>query len=343
MMTLPLHQDPSLQSILTQRPRRNRKSEAIRGLIRETHLHPSQLVVPLFLLEGSHQEQPIQSMPGVCRRTIDLTLSELEKLCRLGIQSVDLFTVVPSDRKDQTGSEAIRPGNLLCQSIRAIKTEFPHLCVMADIALDPFTSHGHDGIVDESGTIVNDETLLQLGRMSLLAAEAGADVIAPSDMMDGRIGYLRRVLDESGHMQVSILSYTAKYASAFYGPFRDALHSAPKFGDKKSYQMDPANGREALREALLDQQEGADLLLVKPALAYLDIIHQIKAQTTLPLGAYHVSGEYSMVMAAAEKGWLDADRVFMECLTAIRRAGADFILSYAAPRIAERLYSSRSL
>lgn len=331
--------DSFAQKLLQSRPRRNRKSETIRSLVQETRLHPSQFVMPIFILEGSKQQQPIHSMPGIFRRTIDLTLQEIELLWSVGIRSVDIFPVVPVERKDPMGSEAIRTNNLLQQSIRAIKTEFPDMCVMADIALDPFTDHGHDGIVNAKGEILNDETLRVLAQMSLGAAEAGADVVAPSDMMDGRVGYIRRALDDEGFSGVSILAYTAKYASALYGPFREALHSAPKFGDKKSYQLNPQNTREALREALLDEEEGADFLLIKPAMAYLDIIAKIRAQTHLPIAAFHVSGEYSMVMAAAEKGWVDADRVFLESLTAIRRAGADFILSYASPRVATLLKS----
>lgn len=323
---------------LSKRPRRNRKSAAIRSLIQETHLHPSQLIVPLFILEGNDIQQPIGSMPGISRKTLDLTLKEIEECCKWGIGAIDLFPVIDPSLKNRRGSEAIRPGNLIQRAVRTIKTAFPEICVMVDIALDPFTDHGHDGIVDDEGEVANDETLEQLGIMALIAAEAGADVVAPSDMMDGRVGYIRHCLDSQGFTQVNILSYTAKYASAFYAPFREALHSAPKFGDKKSYQMNPANSREALVEAALDEAEGADFLLVKPALAYLDIIAKIRDYSQLPIGAYHVSGEYAMVMAAAERGWLDADKIFLESLLAIRRAGADFILSYAALRVAKRLH-----
>lgn len=320
---------------IIQRPRRNRKSPAIRALIQETKLFPQSLIAPLFVVDGTQQKQPIHSMPGVFRFSIDLLVKEVIALYRLGIRAVDLFAAIDPAQKDPTGSEAIRADNLIQRTVRALKKEIPEMCVMVDIALDPFTNHGHDGVIDETGYVLNDATLEQLGKMSVMAAEAGADIVAPSDMMDGRVAYIRYALDQAGHINVGILAYAAKYASAFYGPFRDALNSAPKFGDKKNYQMHPANRREALREIALDECEGADMLLIKPALAYLDVICEAKKQTTLPLGAYHVSGEYSMVMAAAEKGWLDGDRVMAECLLSIKRAGADFILTYAARRIAE--------
>jgi porphobilinogen synthase len=320
---------------LMRRPRRNRQTSAIRGLVQETHLHPSQLVSPLFIVEGHHQNQPILSMPGISRYSLDLLLREVLHLYQLGIRAVDLFCYVPAEKKDPEGSEAIRENNLLQQAVRLLKQEIPDLCVMVDIALDPFTTHGHDGVLNDRGTIDNDATLVILGQMSLLAAEAGADIVAPSDMMDGRIAYIRSTLDQAGFTSVGILSYAAKYASAFYGPFREALHSAPKFGDKKSYQMNPANVREALMECHLDELEGADMLLIKPALSYLDVIAKVREATSLPVGAYHVSGEYSMVMAAAQQGWLDPQKVFEECLLSIKRAGADFILTYAAKLIAE--------
>lgn len=322
---------------LKTRPRRNRKNAAIRSLVRETYLHPHQLVTPLFIIEGKNRREHIQSMPGIDRLSIDLLIKEVLELYSLGIRAIDLFPVIPKEKKDPLGLEAIKPDNLLIQAVKALKQEIPEMCVMVDVALDPFTSHGHDGLVNEKGQILNDPTLKVLGEMSLLAAQAGADVIAPSDMMDGRVGYIRKFLDREGFIDVSILSYAAKYASAFYGPFREALNSTPQFGDKKTYQMDPANQREALYEAALDECEGADMLLVKPALAYLDIISKIRQATSLPLAAYHVSGEYSMVMAAAEKGWLDANKVFMESLLSIKRAGADFILTYTAKRIAPLL------
>lgn len=323
--------------LFNRRPRRNRQTSAIRGLVQETHLHPSQLVAPLFIVEGTSQEQPISSMPGIYRYSIDLLLKEVLTLYQLGIRAVDLFCYVPSERKNEIGSEAVRSDNFLQNAIRLLKQEIPDLCVMVDIALDPFTSHGHDGVLNHRGEVDNDATLEVLGQMSILAAEAGADIVAPSDMMDGRVGYIRSKLDGEGWTSVGILSYAAKYASAFYAPFREALNSAPKFGDKKGYQLNPANVREALVECQLDELEGADMLLIKPALAYLDIISKVREATQLPLGAYHVSGEYSMVMAAAQKGWLDADRVFEECLISIKRAGADFILTYAAKTVAKKI------
>lgn len=326
---------PHIQQALHRRPRRNRQMAAIRGLVQEVHLHVSQLIMPLFIVEGKSQQQAIVSMPGIFRYSLDLLLKEVLVLYQLGIRTVNLFCYVPSERKDAQGSEAIRKDNLLQQAIRLLKQEVPDICVMADIALDPFTNHGHDGVVNGRGDVDNDLTLPILGQMSLLAAEAGADIVAPSDMMDGRVAYIRTALDLAGFSSVGILSYAAKYASAFYGPFREALNSAPKFGDKKSYQMNPANVREALLECQLDEFEGADMLLIKPALPYLDVIAKVREVTTLPLGAYHVSGEYAMVMAAAQQGWLDAKRVFEESLLAIKRAGADFILTYAAKQVAE--------
>ena len=329
--------EPSVQQALNRRPRRNRQTAAIRGLVQETHLHPSQLVAPLFTVEGTSQQQAIVSMPGVYRLSLDNLLKEVWALHHLGIRAVDLFCYIPNEKKDAQGSEAVKQGNHLQQSIRLLKQEFPDICLMVDIALDPFTTHGHDGVVNESGCIDNDATLHVLAQMSVLAAEAGADIVAPSDMMDGRVAYIRRALDIAGFSSVGILSYAAKYASAFYGPFREALNSAPKFGDKKGYQMNPANVREALMECHLDELEGADMLLIKPALPYLDVIAKIREATTLPIGAYHVSGEYAMVMAAAQNGWLDAKKIFSESLTAIKRAGADFILTYAAKQVAENL------
>jgi len=327
----------SFQVDLTRRPRRNRRTAAIRDMVQETRLHPSDFVAPLFVLEGENQREAIPSMPGVERLSIDWIVKEVEALYQLGVRSVDLFPVIPQEKKDATGSEAIRPGNLLQQSVAAIKQAVPEMCVMVDVALDPYTDHGHDGLINEQGEIVNDATLDVLAKMCLFAAEAGADIVAPSDMMDGRVAAIRQALDLGGFSHVGILSYVVKYASAFYGPFRDALHSAPKFGDKKSYQMNPANWREALLEASLDEEEGADFLLIKPGLAYLDIVARVREQTTLPIGAYHVSGEYAMVKAAAEKGWIDGDKVMEECLTAFKRAGCDFIFTYAAKWMATRL------
>lgn len=328
-------QEPTID--LPLRPRRNRKSSAILDLVQETRLHPSNFVAPLFVLEGNNQKQPISSMPGINRLSIDLLLKEVGALLLLGIKAIDLFAVVPAEKKDFLATEAIRKGNLIEQAIVALKKEFPQICVMVDIALDPYTTHGHDGLVNDAGCVMNDATLEVLGKMSVQAAEAGADIVAPSDMMDGRVGYIRSQLDAAGFTDVNILAYAAKYASAFYGPFREALGSAPKFGDKKGYQLNPANVREALLECQLDINEGADMLLIKPALAYLDIISKVKEITYLPVGAYHVSGEYAMVKAAAQNGWIDGERVMMESLLSIKRAGADFILTYAAREMAELL------
>lgn len=322
---------------LSKRLRRNRKSKALRALLQETRLHPNQFVAPLFVLEGKAKKQAVASMPGVSRLSIDLLLKEVEALLNLGICSVDLFPVIPSELKDPSGSEAVREGSLAARAIAALKREFPELCVMVDIALDPFTDHGHDGLINERGEVINDATLKMLGKMSLVMAQAGADVVAPSDMMDGRVGYIRKCLDESGFSDVSILAYAAKYASAFYGPFRDALSSAPKIGDKKGYQLNPANTREALLECIYDECEGADMLLIKPAIAYLDVLAKVREMTHLPVGAYHVSGEYAMVKAAAQNGWIDGERVMHECLLSIKRAGADFIFTYAAREMAEFL------
>lgn len=319
------------------RPRRNRMLPAIRDMIQETHLLPQHLVAPLFVLDGTNQRHKISSMPGVERLSIDLLLKEIQALQELGIRAVDLFAYVPQELKNPHGTAAFEKDNLISRAIAAVKKAFPGLCVMADVALDPYTDHGHDGVIDASGIVINDLSVHLLGKMSLRAAEAGADVIAPSDMLDGRIGYIRQLLDQNGFEHVSLLSYAAKYASAHYGPFRNALDSMPKVGDKRSYQINPANAREAIREAELDIAEGADLLLIKPALPYLDIVAKIREITHLPIGAYHVSGEYAMVMAAAEKGWLNADKVFYEQLLSIRRAGADFILTYAAKQVGQLL------
>lgn len=322
---------------LLHRPRRNRKLAALSDLVQETRLHPSDLVAPLFVLEDENAKEPINSMPGIYRLGIKPLIKEVKDLYQLGVRAVDLFALVPNERKTPYGDEALRENNLICRSVAALKEEMPDIAVMVDIALDPYTDHGHDGVIDSSGYVLNDETISILCQMSLLAAKAGCDIVSPSDMMDGRVEAIRRCLDESGYQTVGILSYAAKYCSSFYGPFRDALQSAPKFGDKKSYQMNPANVIEAIREAHLDMQEGADMLLVKPALPYLDVLAKIKEEIPLPVGAYHVSGEYAMVMAADEKGWLDADKVLYESLLSIKRAGADFILTYAAKKICQML------
>ncbi|MDP2187603.1 MAG: porphobilinogen synthase [Sphingobacteriaceae bacterium] len=318
------------------RPRRNRKMAGVRDLVRETQLHTNDLLLPLFLLEGQKQRIPVASMPGVDRLSLDLLLQEIEAAMKLGIRAFDVFPVVPESYKDKYATYSYADANFYNRALASIKQEFPEVVIMTDVALDPYSSDGHDGIV-ENGKIVNDASLEVLGKMALAQAQAGADIIGPSDMMDGRVGYIRELLDDNGFTEVSIMSYTAKYASGFYGPFRDALDSAPKFGDKKTYQMDPANRIEALREAALDEQEGADFLMVKPALAYLDVIRLLKDHSDLPIAAYNVSGEYSMIKAAAMQGWLDYDRVMMESLLSIKRAGADIILTYFAKDAAKIL------
>jgi porphobilinogen synthase len=330
--------EASREQELLRRPRRNRLSPAIRGLVQESSLHPRHLVSPLFVVEGTNQKVPIDSMPDIYRYSLDLLVKEATELYQMGICAVDLFCYIPDEKKDVSGAEAIRSGNLIQQAVRLLKIEIPDLCIMVDIALDPFTTHGHDGILRDDGMVDNDLTLPVLAQMSVLAAEAGADIVAPSDMMDGRIAYIRKALDGAGFTNVGILSYAAKYASSLYGPFREALNSSPKKGDKKGYQMNPANAREALLECYLDELEGADMLLIKPALPYLDVIAKVRQATNLPVGAYHVSGEYSMVMAAAQRGWLDAEKVFYESLLSIRRAGADFILTYAAKQVVRENY-----
>ncbi len=316
-------------STLTIRPRRNRKSKNLRALVQENRLSSRQLVAPFFLVEGENKREPLGSMPHVCRYSIDQMLRKTEAFLDDDIRSVLLFAALPEAKKDPLAKSALSPDCLLYQGVSALKREFPELTVMVDIALDPFTDHGHDGLVSDAGEILNDETLVVLAEMALLAADSGCDVVAPSDMMDGRVGFIRTQLDKQGFTGVSILSYAAKYASSFYGPFRDALGSAPKFGDKKTYQLNPANVREALLEATLDVDEGADFLLVKPALPYLDVLAKIKENVLIPVGAYHVSGEYAMAIAAHERGWVDGKKVLVESLLSIKRAGADFILTYA--------------
>jgi porphobilinogen synthase len=316
------------------RPRRLRGTPAIRAMVRETRLTPDRLVLPLFLMEGERASVPIAAIPGRSRLSIDLTVRECAAAAELGINGVCLFPMVPPERKTRDGREALREDNLIVRAVRAIKRELPDMCVMTDVALDPYNRDGHDGLV-KAGRVVNDETVAVLAEMSVLHAQAGADVVAPSDMMDGRVGAIRRALDAQGSTGTLILSYTAKYASAFYGPFREALDSAPVDSidvprDKKTYQMDPANAREALIEARLDEAEGADILMVKPGTLYLDVIAKLRAATALPIAAYHVSGEYAMLKAAAEKGWLDERAALTESLTALARAGADVIFTYAA-------------
>ena len=318
---------------IIRRPRRNRQSAAIRDMVQETRLHPSDFIFPVFILEGRQVRSEVSSMPGIYRYSQDLLLDEIGRCLDLGITTFDLFPNLPESKKDKYATESHNPDGLYLQTVRAIKEKYPDAMVMTDVAMDPYSSDGHDGIV-ESGQILNDETLEVLGRMAVAQAQAGADIVGPSDMMDGRVGYLRQELDKAGFQKVAIMSYCAKYASAFYGPFRDALDSAPKFGDKKTYQMNPANRREALVEAELDTAEGADILMVKPALAYLDIISLLRQNSNLPIAAYNVSGEYAMIKAAAQNGWLDGERAMMESLMAIKRAGADVILTYFAKEAA---------
>lgn len=291
------------------------------------------LIYPLFVMEGENQRQEVESMPGCYRYTLDLLLKEVEEAAQLGIPAVALFPVVPEEKKDPTGQECFNPEGLIQRAVRRIKQEIPEILVVTDVALDPYNSDGHDGIVRD-GVILNDETVEVLVKQALSQAEAGTDIVAPSDMMDGRVGAIREALDDQGYTDVAILAYSAKYASAFYGPFRDALGSAPKSGDKKSYQMDPANAREAIKEVELDEAEGADMVMVKPALAYLDIIYRVKESTDLPVAAYNVSGEYAMIKAAEQKGWIDGKKVMMESLLAMKRAGADIILTYFAKEVA---------
>jgi porphobilinogen synthase len=318
---------------MLQRPRRNRKSQVIRDMVQETHLHASDFIFPLFIIDGNNQKTEVASMPGIFRYSIDNLLRELESCLKLGLKSFDLFPNLEESLKDKNASESVNENGLYLRAIREVKANFPEASIVTDVAMDPYSSDGHDGLV-ENGEIVNDKTLKILADMSVAQAKAGADIIAPSDMMDGRVRYIREALDKNGFTNVSIMSYTAKYASAFYGPFRDALNSAPKFGDKKSYQMNPANQREALIEAALDVEEGADFLMVKPATTYLDIIKLLKDNFDLPIAAYNVSGEYAMVKAAIERGWLD-QRAIAEKLMCIKRAGADVILTYHAKEVLE--------
>jgi porphobilinogen synthase len=314
---------------MLQRPRRNRQSPAIRGMVEETNLSPAHLMCPLFLEDGKDTCRPIPSMPGVHRWSPDRVLYEVEACVGLGLNNFILFPAVADNLKSPRADYALREDNFYLLAATQIKKRFPQVCLVSDVALDPYSSDGHDGLLLD-GEIVNDETLPILADMAVAQARAGFDMIGPSDMMDGRVGHIRRALDSQGHYQTGILAYTAKYASAFYGPFRDALDSAPKSGDKKTYQMDPANKREALREARLDEAEGADMLMVKPALHYLDVIHLIRENRELPVAAYHVSGEYAMLKAACLNGWLDYQKAMPETLLSIRRAGADVILTYCA-------------
>lgn len=330
---------PSLD--LTTRMRRNRKSEWARRLVRENVLTTDDLIWPLFVVDGSNLRAPIASMPGVDRLSVDQCVRDAERAMKLDIPCIALFPYTEPSLRDETGSEALNANNLVCQSVRAIKREFPDLGILCDVALDPFTSHGHDGLLQD-GRILNDETVAILVQQALVQAEAGCDIIAPSDMMDGRVAAIRDGLDRAGFGDVQIMAYAAKYASAFYGPFRDAIGSAKTLtGDKRTYQMDSANSDEALREVELDIAEGADMVMVKPGLPYLDIVRRVKDTFAMPTFAYQVSGEYAMIAATANNGWIDGERAMMESLVAFKRAGADGVLTYFAPQAAEKLKAGR--
>ena len=325
---------------LTVRMRRNRRAEWARRMVREHVLTTDDLIWPLFVMDGDNTRTPVPSMPGVERLSVDQAVREAERAARLAIPCIALFPYTDPALRDETGSEALNPDNLVCRAIRAIKKEVPEVGILCDVALDPFTSHGHDGLLRD-GVILNDETVAVLVKQALVQAEAGCDIIAPSDMMDGRIGAIRRALDAADLTDISIMSYAAKYASAFYGPFRDAVGSAKTLtGDKRTYQMDPGNSDEALREVALDIEEGADMIMVKPGLPYLDIVARVKDAFGMPTFAYQVSGEYAMIMAAAQNGWLDGERAMVESLIAFKRAGCDGVLTYFAPRVAEKLQAS---
>lgn len=314
---------------LQRRNRILRKNAAIRNLVAETVLHPSDFIAPLFIAEGNNIAFEIPSMPGYFRRSIDGTVKEVKQLWSMGIKAVLLFVKAADDTKDNTGKESWNPNGLMQRAIKAIKDAVPEIIIMTDVALDPYSSYGHDGIVKD-GEIVNDPTVEALVKMSLSHATAGADMVAPSDMMDGRIGAIREAFEQNNFTQTGIMAYSAKYASCFYGPFRDALDSAPGFGDKKTYQMDYSNRVEAIKETMMDIEEGADIVMIKPAMSYLDIIREVKNSVDVPVSAYHVSGEYAMIKAAAKMGWLQEDKAIIESLTSIKRAGADLIATYFA-------------
>ncbi len=318
------------------RPRRNRKNAAIRDMVQESRLGLENLIFPVFLKDGTNIKEEIASLPNIYRWSIDLLLKEIDSCMELGIRTYDIFPAIEDHLKDQSATMSYDPANFYLKAIQKIKETFPEIVLMSDVALDPYSSDGHDGLV-RNGKIVNDETLPILAKMSVAQAQAGIDIIGPSDMMDGRVGVIRSALDDAGYTETSIMSYTAKYASAFYGPFRDALNSAPKSGDKKTYQMNPSNKAEALIEAQLDIEEGADMIMVKPALCYLDVIHLLKENFATPVTAYNVSGEYAMVHAASQKGWIDYNAAMNEMLLSIRRAGADGILTYFAKDFAQSL------
>ena len=323
-------------SSMTRRPRRNRKNEVIRNLVQENSVTVNDLIFPIFVIEGQNQAVEITSMPGIHRYSTDRMLDEIAACVDLGLKAFAPFPVISEGKKDRFATESFNPENLFVKFIAEVKRNFPDVVLMTDVAMDPYSSDGHDGIVD-NGEILNDATLEILAKMALAQARAGADIIGPSDMMDGRVGFIRNYLDSNGFQNVAIMSYTAKYASAFYGPFRDALDSAPKFGDKKTYQMNPANSREALLEAELDTLEGADYLMVKPGLPYLDIVKSLRDNSHLPIAVYNISGEYAMVKAAAQNGWIDGERAMSEILLSFKRAGADIILTYFAKEYAQLL------
>ena len=318
------------------RPRRNRATQAIRDLVSETQLTTDDFIFPLFLHEGKKGRIEIESMPGIYRQSEDHILREMEQCLALGIKGFLIFPVVSEDQKDTLATKSYDPNFFYLKTLKKVKETFPEAFVMTDVALDPYSSDGHDGLVKD-GKILNDETLDLLGKMALEQAATGIDMIGPSDMMDSRVSFLRKLLDQNGYQDVGIMSYTAKYASAYYGPFRDALDSSPKFGDKKTYQMNPSNQKEALLEAQLDVEEGADVLMVKPALAYLDVIHQLQTNFKVPIAAYNVSGEYAMIKAADQKGWLDGEKLMIETLLSIKRAGASIILTYFSKEVASLL------
>ena len=319
---------------MNQRPRRNRKTSAVREMVAETHLKKEDLIYPLFIIDGVNKKKSIHSMPNCYRWSLDLLLNEIESCGKLGLSNFVLFPSVENNLKDKKATYSYHPKNFYLKAIKEIKKEFPDFSLMSDVAMDPYSSDGHDGLVIK-GEIDNNESIPILCEMAIAQANAGIDIIGPSDMMDGRVGAIRDTLDENNFINTSIMSYTAKYASAFYGPFRDALNSEPKHGDKKTYQMDPRNRTESLVEAELDEIEGADILMIKPALSYLDVIQTLKKNSNLPISAYNVSGEYAMIHAAAEKGWLDYDNTYLEVLTSIKRAGADIILTYFAKDFAK--------
>ncbi|GAA5521984.1 porphobilinogen synthase [Aliifodinibius salicampi] len=321
------------------RGRRLRASAAIREMVAEHNLKPADFIAPVFVMEGKGKKVEIPSMPDYYRYTLDLLMDEIRELKEVGIRSVLVFAKVPDELKDNKGTEALNPDGLMQRAVRAIKDEFPQMLVMTDIAMDPYSSYGHDGIV-EDGEILNDESVEVLSKMAVSHAKAGADMVAPSDMMDGRIGAMRKALDQEGFEHTGIMAYSAKYASSYYGPFRDALDSAPGFGDKKTYQMDPANVREAIKEAKLDEQEGADIVMVKPGLPYMDVIRAVKENIGVPVSVYNVSGEYAMLKAAAEKGWLNEEEAMMEALVGFKRAGADLIATYFA-KVASKILNNK--